>query len=382
MGGKSSAPPPVDYTAAAKQQGASNKETALLEWQLNNANQITPDGTRRLEKTGPGEADYTLITELDPASKARRAQTDALQSGYLGMGEQSLDRVRQALGAGFDTSGLPALSGGPGAGPGMARANMAGIPGVSQGGAEMGPLTRSIIGADPNTRQRVEDSLYDRFSSRFEPSATAQQKALDAKIANMGGVSTSKGARAMTGALTTSLDDQRRQAINDAIQQGGAEETRMQQLAQTAGTFQNTAEGQRFQEQLANKQQANAGQGQSFDQMLAALGFNNQGAQQEYGNQLAGSQAQNAARAQGMQEQMNLRQMPINELMAMLSGTQVNSPQFQAMTPTQIQATPWMQAAQATGQQNQAAQAAKNAAQSSTMSGIGSIAGMAGMVAL
>jgi hypothetical protein len=116
--------------------------------------------------------------------------------------------------------------------------------------------------------------------------------------------------------------------------------------------------------------------------MLAALGFNNQGAQQEFGNALAGSQAGNAARAQGMQEQMNLRQMPINELMAMLSGTQVNSPQFQAMTPTQIQATPWMQAAQSTGQQNQAAQAAKNASQSSMMSGIGSIAGMAGMVAL
>jgi hypothetical protein len=198
----------------------------------------------------------------------------------------------------------------------------------------------------------------------------------------MGGVSTSKGARAMTGALNTQLDDQRRQAINDAITGGGAEETRMQQLANTAGTFQNQAENQRFQEQLSNLGQANTAQGQSFQQMLSALGFNNQGAQQEYGNALSGSQAGNAARAQGIQEQTNLRQMPINELMAMLSGGQVNTPQFQAATPTQIQATPWMQAAQAEGAQNQAAQQAKNASQSSMMSGLGSIASMAGMVAL
>jgi hypothetical protein len=40
--------------------------------------------------------------------------------------------------------------------------------------------------------------------------------------------------------------------------------------------------------------------------------------------------------------------MPLNELMAMLSGSQVNAPQFQMATPTQIQPPPIFQAAQAT----------------------------------
>ena len=379
MSGGKGAPPPVDYTAAAKQQGADNRATAIDEWRLNNANQKTPWGTKTLTKTGPGDLDYEITTALDPKDQAKLDMQRDLETGYLGMGGASLGRVQEALGKSFDTSGLPALSGGPGAGPGMSRANMAGIPGVSQGGAEMGPLTRSIIGMDPNTRGKVEEAMYDRFSSRFEPTARAQTEALDAKIANMVGVTTSAGAKAMQNQLLTSQGDQRRQAISEAIEKGGAEETRMQDLARNAGTFMNSAEGQRFQEQLANKEQANAAQNQSLQQMLSVLGFNNQGAQQEYGNALAGSQAGNAARAQGMQEQMNLRQMPINELMAMISGTQVNSPQFQAATPTQIQATPWMQAAQNTGAQNKDITASKNAGMNSMMSGVGALGGAAMM---
>jgi hypothetical protein len=379
MSGGKGAPPPVDYAAAAKQQGAANKETAITEWLLNNVNQKTPYGSKTITKTGPGDTDYELTTTLDPASQKRLDTQNELQQGYLGMGGASLDRVREALGKDFDTSGLPALTGGPGAGPGMARANMAGIPGVSQGGAEMGPLTRSIIGADPNTRGKVEEALYDRFSSRFEPAARAAQEAQDAKIANMGGVTTSAGAKAMQNQLLTSQGDQRRQAISDAIEKGGAEESRMQQLAQNAGQFMNTAEGQRFQEQLANKEQANAAQNQSLQQMLSVLGFNNQGAQQEHGNAVAGAQLQNQARGQGMQELANLRSMPVNELMAMISGTQVNNPQFQNVTGTQIQTTPWMQAAQNTGAQNKDITTAKNAGMNSMMSGVGALGGAAMM---
>jgi hypothetical protein len=219
------------------------RRQAITEWLLNNANQKTPYGSRTLTRTGPGETDYTLETTLDPRDQARLDQQRQLESGYLGMGGASLDRVRAALGKDFDTSGLPALSGGPGAGPGMARANMAGIPGVAQGGAQFGPLTRSIIGADPNTRGKVEEAMYDRFASRFDPAAARDTSALNARIANMGGVTTSKGAQQMQNQLMTSQGDQRRQAINDAIEKGGAEESRMQQLAQNAGQFMNQAEG-------------------------------------------------------------------------------------------------------------------------------------------
>jgi hypothetical protein len=88
---------------------------------------------------------------------------------------------------------------------------------------------------------------------------------------------------------------------------------------------------------------------------------------------VTGAQMGNAARGQGLQEMATMRQMPVNELMAMLSGTQVNNPQFANMSPTQIAATPWMQAAQNTGAQNQQIAQSQNASQGSLMSGLGAL---------
>jgi hypothetical protein len=62
--------------------------------------------------------------------------------------------------------------------------------------------------------------------------------------------------------------------------------------------------------------------------------------------------------------------MPINELMAMLSGTQVNQPGFQQMQPTQIQPTPILQGAQLQGQQAQNAYQQQMGASNNMMGGI------------
>lgn len=54
-------------------------------------------------------------------------------------------------------------------------------------------------------------------------------------------------------------------------------------------------------------------------------------------------------RPQALQEEMTLRQMPLNELNALRTGSQVNLPQFSGNAPYQIGAAPIMQGAQAQG---------------------------------
>lgn len=55
-------------------------------------------------------------------------------------------------------------------------------------------------------------------------------------------------------------------------------------------------------------------------------------------------------RPQALQEELTLRQLPLNELNALRTGSQVNLPQFNATAPSNIGQTPIMQGAMAQGQ--------------------------------
>jgi hypothetical protein len=57
-----------------------------------------------------------------------------------------------------------------------------------------------------------------------------------------------------------------------------------------------------------------------------------------FGLGLGQSQFGNQARGQSLQEQLALRALPINEAAALLSGQQVQMPQFQQMAPVQVAA--------------------------------------------
>ncbi len=84
-----------------------------------------------------------------------------------------------------------------------------------------------------------------------------------------------------------------------------------------------------------------------YGDTMAQQQFGNQQAIQGRGDQIAGAQfaqqqsifdAQDNARARALQEQLALRNQPINEITALMSGSQVQTPQFgiaqSAMIPT------------------------------------------------
>lgn len=88
---------------------------------------------------------------------------------------------------------------------------------------------------------------------------------------------------------------------------------------------------------------------------------------------LQGIGLDNQARQQGFQEQSYLRGLPMNELNALRSGSQVSSPQFNQVP--QNQGANYLAAAQLQGNDNMAGYNASSANQSNMMGGLFSLAG-------
>lgn len=126
----------------------------------------------------------------------------------------------------------------------------------------------------------------------------------------------------------------------------------------------NQALGQNQQTALAQQQAANAAQAQGFGNEQTMQAARNQATQQNFGNQvlagqfgnqaqqqlynqnLQGAQFGNAAQQQALQQQLEQRRAPLNEFLAMMSGSQIQNPQFQAFQGQTVAPAPLMQAGQ------------------------------------
>ena len=162
-----------------------------------------------------------------------------------------------------------------------------------------------------------------------------------------------------------------------------------QQAAQAA----NAALAQNQQAALQQQAAQAARQAQMFGQGMDVAGFYNQAlaqrqaaAQQQYQMQLAAqnqafNQAQaaaafaNQARQQGLSEQMALRAQPLNEITALLGGSQIQMPQFQGYQGTQVAAAPMFAATQAAGNFAQQNYGNQVAAYNARMGLLGDLAG-------
>jgi hypothetical protein len=183
-----------------------------------------------------------------------------------------------------------------------------------------------------------------------------------------------------------------------AMQAYQANLARQQQGFQQGGAqaeFYNQAQAQAYQRALAEQAAANAAQQQRFGQGMDIQGLYNaailqnqqaalqqqaaaNAAQQQRFNQAAGAGTfANQATQQALQQQLALRNQPLNEITALLSGSQVQMPQFQGYSGVQVAATPYLQAMQAQDAANvQRYGIAANQA-ASNMSGLYGLAGAA-----
>jgi len=179
---------------------------------------------------------------------------------------------------------------------------------------------------------------------------------------------------------------QNQDAANRAIAQNFNQALQSQQMA-------NAALGQNQGAALQEAQAANAAQQLGFGQQMdlnaarnAAIAANQQtgltqqqafnaAQNQAYNQALQNAQFFNTAQGQSLAQQLQLRNQPLNEIAALMSGSQVQMPQFQGYTGANVGAAPVFGAAQAQGDFAQKNYANQMAGYNNQMSGLFGLGG-------
>jgi hypothetical protein len=431
------APAAPDYKQAAIDQGAANVETARVQSKLNNPNVYTPYGTQLVSYSGDTP---TITQSLTPAAQKTLNEQQNVQYQLAALGNKGTQLAGKVLDKPFNFGG-PAvqtsfnqggpLQSAPSAGQyglagavnpsayGQASGIDAGQYGMAQGGVNAPNLASSLdlsnVAKMPiNAGMTAQEAIM----SRLEPSLQKNRVSTETQLINQG---LRPGTEAYNNAAQL-LGQQENDARQQAVLQGigldlSANQQGYGQALQNAG-FGNQAQLSSFGANLQNQQAANQaiaqnyGQGvnaqqmqnqaiaQNFGQGTSAQQMQNQAIGQNYGQGMSSAQSQNAieaqrynqalqgaqfgntAQQQALAQAIQGRQMPLNEISALMSGSQIQNPQFQAYAGSNIAAAPIYGAAQ---QQGQAAQNTYNqqvAQQNANTAGMfnlgGSVLGAAG----
>ena len=321
--GKPSAPAAPDYAAAATAQGAANQAAAQQTAVLNNPNIISPYGNQTVSydmSGGYGGTPQPTITQtLTPAAQAA---LDAQQQVQMGEGQLAQTGLKTAQGI----MGTPFQYNGPGIQTSLGPQQNA------QTGLDLSGVAKMPVNAGTTGQAAI--------MARLQPQIEQQTKATAQNLANQGVTS---GSEAYENAMR-----EQQQGQNDLYSQAA-----LQGLNLDIGANQ-----------------------QGYNQALSSAGLYNQGAAQNYNQNLGAAQFGNTAATQALQQQLGLYNQPLNQITALMSGSQIQAPQFQSYTGGgQIGAAPVAQAATNQGNYDTAAYNAQMGALGGLYQGLGSIAG-------
>ena len=284
---------------------------------MQNTNQNTPDGSLRYDVTGNyGWTDpstgstyniptFTATQMLSPQQKAIQDQSTAAKFNLAGMANAQSGRLSQHLASDINLSNAPA---------GGNADIMASVLDPSLSYSPGWDITKSYGAGDfSKDRTNVENALM----ARMNPQLARERGNIEQRLAD-------QGIRYGSAAYTSAMDDYNRQA-NDArfaaVSQAGDEQARMMQMANQRAQFENAAQQQGYQQNALLAEFRNAGLAQQLAQRQSVFG------------------ARNAQRQQYLNEQYAYRNQPINEISALLSGSQISNPNFVNTPNTQIPTT-------------------------------------------
>ena len=374
---------------------------------------------------------------LTPEAQATLEAQQRVERALSGLGETAIGRVQSVYGTDFTPQGLPAQQfqfGGYGNLPtapelqGQARADVSALPTAFGPTAEQYGLAAGSVGA-PTLQGQLDTSglaampvragmtAQEAIMSRLDPQLQRQRSQLETQLVNQGLV---RGGEAYNAAIQEQAqreNDLRTQAALQGINLDLAARQQGLGEAQTLGGFANQAALTGFGAQQQAQEARNRAIAQNFQQGLGAAGAYNAAAAQQFGqgmdiaglynaalgqNQAAALQQaqaqaalqsqgfnqaqaaanfQNAQRQAALQEQLALRALPLNEVAAIMSGAQVQMPQFQAYQGAEVGAAPIFGATQAAGNFAQQNYANQTAAYNAKMGMYGQLGGAVGAAA-
>lgn len=400
MGKSTPEPPkPPDPIATAQAQAGANLQTAEANAWLGNVNTITPLGSVTYKQIGtqrvPGH------WEKNPNGKGQVwipgfnvPQFQATQT--LSSDQQRLLDQQEKLGQNLNTlaigqvGNLSGLLSKPVGDMWMPQGNydLPDAPKLnSLAGANLTPNYQSSIAQGdiqksigPNDYEKARSSVENAMMARLQPQIDRDRSAMLAQLANQGVATGSQAYRDAIDAFNRNVADQRTQVVLA----GGQEQSRLADLAAQQGTFANAAQAQQFSQDTQQAQFYNQMQQQALQDLYNKANFGNQTAQQNYANAVDVVQQQNDLRGRRLQENMALRNQPINEISALMSGGQVSLPQFSQWNAPQMAAPPVAQSvynSAALANQQYAMQVQQQNAQMGGLFGLGSslIGGLFGL---
>lgn len=285
------APTPPDPVATAQAQTASNQQTANYQAGLNMVDQYTPLGSLTYSQVSPGDGStpphYSSTTSLSPTGQKSFDLQQQTGEALNNLALAGTGNVQNAMATPQSYGNLPNIS----------TVDTKSLPGYD-------PTKFNAPTASAADYKQAQDSLYNQFSSRLDPQWQQNEQQLKDSLSQKGIVEGSDAYNKAMMNFTQQKNDAYQTAQNNATT--GASNIEAQQF----GLGQ-----QNYQDLVANALQAN---------------------QTALGNQQAGQASSTAARQQGISEANYLRELPINEVSALLNGGQVSQPTFQNSPQEQL----------------------------------------------
>jgi hypothetical protein len=348
-GGQAAAPAAPDPVATANAQGAANKEAAIAQGELAMVNQVTPYGNIEYTNRGisegykdkdgkqvAGTPQYTATQTLDPSQQRQLDLTNQAGEQFGQISNNQLNQVSGQLSQPVDFSTL-------GNAPTADFSTLGNAPTANFDSLGAGPV------ANEQTRQSVRQGIQDREQPYQDRRLSQLQSRLDTQ-----GIA--QGSKAYSDAMF----DNARQTNDFNL---AADQQALGQMSQLYG--------------LESDQRGRATNeiGQQFDFANNARDRNQRTMESQYALDAN-------ARDRGVNELTQQRSIPLNELAAMLNGTQVQSPNFINAPAPSIQAGDIQGATYANYQGAQNAYNQQQAANSSAKGGIGNLVGTLGAGAM
>jgi len=367
--------PPV---APTKEQFMSltDQDTPFIEQYLTPEAQKTLEAQQRVDLALAGLGEQGIGVARDVLGQRFNPNLRDLQTQLGGYGQVAQGPDLMGMGQAGANVGAERINRGPREGQyGFARGGVQG-PDL-QGRLDLSGLPQAPIGAGTTAQQAI--------MGRLQPQLERQRAQLQTQLANQG---ITPGSEAYRNAMT-----EQGQRENDLLSQAALQGINLDQAARqqafgeqsAAAQFANQAALSGFGANVQNQQLYNQAVQQNLQQGLSIQDAQNRAAQQMFGqrmdiqglyntalaqNQNAALQQQAAANAaqaqqfnqalqagqfgntalqQSLAQQLTLRNQPLNEIAALMSGSQVQMPQFQGYTGANVAAAPVFGAAQAQG---------------------------------
>jgi hypothetical protein len=376
---KPKAPTPPDPYKTADAQTGSSLMTALMNNQMGMVDQVGPNGSLRYTQTGEqaftdpttGRAytvpRYQATTELSQSGQQIQNANDRSATNLANLGAEQSARLSELLGRPVDMSGVPGMADRSGERPAQYGADLA-APSYDRLSGDAGLTTgyQNDFSAD---RKRVEDALFERLNPQLDRSRSN----LETSLAN-------RGIKLGSSAYDRALEESNK-AANDArvstVLAGGQEQSRLTDLARQEAEFGNNARQQTYTNQAQQTAFNNATGSQSFADQQAIQGRQDVNANNQFSQRQQIADALDRQHAQGMNEKFAVRNQPLQELLAILNGTNVENPNFALATPDRMATTDMaglINQGYGQQQQNYQNQLASNNAMMSGLFGLGSSA--------